>query len=529
MGGLKRIARRTALAAAMLALGGLASAQADDQKIIRAVMHSGLRVLDPIVTTAYIARNHGYMIFDTLLAVNDKFEVTPQMVKDWSVSDDKLTYSFTLRDGLKWHDGAPVTSEDCIASIRRWGARDGMGQKLMDFTKDIVATDEKSFKLILKEPYGLVLQSLAKPSSNVPFMMPKRLAMTSPNEQIPEQIGSGPFKFVAAEFQPGNKVVYVKNPDYIPRAEPASWAAGAKVVKVDRVEWINITDQQTAANALINGEIDFFEQPPIDLLALLEKESTVKVDNLNTLGFVGMARMNFLHPPFDNVKVRQAVLYAVNQEDYLEAQIGNSEYYKVCQALFVCGTPFASGAGVPPLKPDLAKAKQLLKESGYDGTPVVVMQPTDLAIVASLAPVTVQAMRSIGMKVDMQSMDWQTLVARRAKQEPVAQGGWNMFHTTWVNADMLTPVQNVGVNARGKDGGFFGWPQDAQIEKLRDDFVRASDPAKQKEIADAIQKRAYELVMYIPTGQYYQPSAYRTNLAGFLKAPVPLFWNVDKR
>jgi peptide/nickel transport system substrate-binding protein len=526
----RRGVRWTAMAAVAAAafMATAPGARADDPKLLKAVMGTPARILDPIFTTAYGSRNHGYMVFDTLFAIDDKFEVKPQMVKDWTVSDDKLTYTFTLRDGLKFHDGAPVTSEDCIASIKRWGAVDGMGQKLLDFTKEMVAVNDKTFKLILKEPYGLVLQSLGKPSSNVPFMMPKRLAMTDPHEQIKEQIGSGPFKFVASEFAPDTKIVYVKNTDYVPRSEPPNWASGGKVVKVDRVEHLNITDTQTIANALINGEIDYVEQPPHDLLPVLQKESKIKIDNYNTLGFSGMVRMNQLYPPFDNPKVRQAVLYAVNQEDYLEAQIGNAEYYKVCQAMFVCGTPLATDAGAPPLKPDLAKAKAMLKESGYDGTPVVVMQPTDISILASLAPVTVQAMRTIGMKVDMQSMDWQTLVGRRAKQDPPAQGGWNMFHTTWVNADMLTPVQNLGVNARGKTGGWFGWPKDDEVEKLRDQFVRATDPAKQKEIAAAIQKKAYEDVLYIPTGMYFQPLAYRTSLVGVLKGPAPFFWNIEK-
>jgi peptide/nickel transport system substrate-binding protein len=529
MDDVKRWVGWTAATLAVAAVLGLsAPAGAQDQKVLKAVMGTPARILDPIFTTAYAARNHGYMIFDTLFAVNDKFEVQPQMVKEWSVSPDQLTYSFTLRDGLKWHDGGPVTSEDCIASIKRWGAKDGMGQKLLDFTKELVAVDDKTFTLVLKEPYGLVLASLGKPSSNVPFMMPKRIAMTDPNQQIKEQIGSGPFKFVESEFAPDTKIVYVKNTDYIPRAEPPNWASGGKIVKVDRVEHLNITDAQTISNALINGELDYYEQPTIDLLAVLQKEPKVKIDNYNPLGFSGMVRMNQLYPPFDNPKVRQAVLYAVNQEDYQEAQIGNAEYYKLCAAMFICGTPLATDEGAPPAKPDLEKAKQMLKESGYDGTTVVVMQPTDIPILASLAPVTVQAMRAIGMKVDMQSMDWQTLVGRRARQDPPAQGGWNMFHTTWVNADMLTPVQNLGVVARGKDGGWFGWPKSEEIEKLRDAFVRA-DPAKQKEIAAAIQKKAYEDVLYIPTGMYYQPLAYRTNLVGVLKAPAPLFWNIDKQ
>src|SRR5476649_681277 len=251
-------------------------------KTITAVMHSDLRIIDPIFTTAYITRDHGYMVYDTLLATDSSFKIQPQMA-DWKVSDDKLTYTFTLRDGLKWHDGPPVTAEDCVASLKRWGKNDSMGQKLMDFTASIEATDEKTITLKLKEPYGLVLESIGKPSSLVPFMMPKRLAETPPGKSIPEQIGSGPFKLEQAEIKTGVKVVYEKNTDYVPRKEPPSWTSGAKVVKVDRVEWITMADAQTAVNALQSGDIDFLEAPPTDLYPVLKADKNLKLETLNKL------------------------------------------------------------------------------------------------------------------------------------------------------------------------------------------------------------------------------------------------------
>src|SRR6201993_1792624 len=258
----------------------ISQAKAADKKTITAVMHSDLRIIDPGFTTAYITRDHGYMVYDTLIATDSNFKVQPQMA-DWTISDDKLVYTFTLRDGLKWHDGAPVTAEDCVASLKRWGKVDNMGQKLMDFTASIEAADAKTIVLKLKEPCGLVLESIAKPSSYVPCMMPKRLAGTPAGQQMAEQIGSGPFKFVKAEFQPGVKAVYEKNPDYLPRKEPANWTSGGKVVKVDRVEWITMADAQTAVNALQSGDIDFMEAPPFDLLPVLEANQDLKIETLN--------------------------------------------------------------------------------------------------------------------------------------------------------------------------------------------------------------------------------------------------------
>ncbi|MEH2596702.1 ABC-type transport system substrate-binding protein [Bradyrhizobium sp. AZCC 1577] len=326
-----------ALSAALTSLGPTSQATAASKKTITAVMHSDLRVIDPGFTTAYITRDHGYMVYDTLLATDSNFKVQPQMA-DWKVSDDKLTYTFTLRDGLKWHDGTPVTAEDCVASLKRWGKNDNMGQKLMDFTASIEPIDAKSFALKLKEPYGLVLESIGKPSSYTPFMMPKRLAETPAGQQIKEQVGSGPFKFVQAEFQPGVKAVYEKNADYVPRKEPPSWTAGGKVVKVDRVEWITMPDAQTAVNALQSGDIDFMENLPFDLLPVLEANKELKVDVLNKFGFQTLGRMNFLYPPFDNVKVRRAAFLAMKQKDVLDALVGNPKYQKICGALFVCNT-----------------------------------------------------------------------------------------------------------------------------------------------------------------------------------------------
>lgn len=521
-----------ALALPALVATALAPSVASAETTLKAVMHSGLRVLDPIITTAYITRNHGYLIYDTLFAQDEKFQIKPQMVKSWTVSPDKLTYTFTLRDGLKWHDGQPVTSEDCIASIKRWGSRDTMGQKLMEYTKEMKAVDAKTFQLVLKSPYGLVLDTLGKPSSNVPFMMPKRFADTPGTKALgpSEQIGSGPFRFVESEFQPGVKSVYVKNKDYAARTEAPSWASGAKAVKVDRVEWVNMPDHQTAINALINGEIDYMESPPHDLYPLLQGAPNVKMHVINKYGLQGMLRFNHLHPPFNNPKIRQAVAVAVNQEDYMKAWISDAKFRRTCFAMFVCGTPLASEAGSDGLlRGNIEKGKQLLKDAGYDGTTVVLMHPTDVATIASYPLVTAQALRKMGMKVDVQAMDWQTLVSRRGKQEPPAQGGWNMFHTNWVAQDVMNPIVNAGINSKGAKGGWFGWPQDEQIEDMRDAFARETDPARQKKIAADIQKRAYETHAYLPLGEYTAAIAFRDRLSGILDGPVPYFWNVEKK
>src|SRR3979490_511615 len=523
--------RAFSVALPVLALSAALTSQAFAAgKTITAVMHSDLRVIDPLFTTAYITRDHGYMVYDTLLATDSNFKIQPQMA-DWKVSDDKLTYTFTLRDGLKWHDGAPVTAEDCVASLKRWGRSDNMGQKLMDFTASIEATDAKTITLKLKEPYGLVVESIGKPSSYVPFMMPKRMAETPAGQQIKEQIGSGPFKFVQAEFQPGVKGGYGKKTAYVPRKERASWASGGKVVKVDRVEWLTMPDTQTAANALQSGDIDFMEQPSFDLLPVLAANKTLKVEILNKLGFQTLGRMNFLYPPFDNLKVRQAALKAINQKDVLDALVGNPEYYKVCGAFFVCGTPLATEQGSDTLIKGggMAEAKKLLAESGHDGTPIVIMAPGDVVTLKAQPIVAAQLLREAGFKVDLQATDWQTVVTRRASQKPPKEGGWNMFFTNWVGADVVNPIANFSIGGRGTKGGWFGWAEDAKIEQLKDAYARSSSPEEQKKIAADIQKEAYDQVIYVPLGQYLAPSVWRKSLTGVLDGPAtPIFWNIDK-
>src|SRR5262249_48204482 len=288
------------------------------------------------------------------------------------LSADKLTYTMTLRDGLSWHDGKPVTAEDCVVSIKRWAQKDTMGQKMMSFVKDLTVVDAKTFKIVLKEQTGLVLPDLGKPSSNVPFMMPKRVADTPVSEQISDFTGSGPFVFKKDEWKPGDKTVYIKNAQYKPRAEPASGLAGGKVVKVDRVEWRAISDHQTAINALLAGEIDYIEAPPHDLLPLGLADANVKLFDWNPWGNQYAFRPNWLHKPFDDPRVRQALLYAFNQEDFLKAAVGDATYYKLCKSYYPCGTPFSSEKGMDGLlTSNVQKAQELLKAAGYDGTPIV--------------------------------------------------------------------------------------------------------------------------------------------------------------
>ncbi|WP_417694650.1 ABC transporter substrate-binding protein [Roseibium sp.] len=516
------------IAGALLSGTGLATSAQAEEKVITAVMHSGLRVIDPVITTAHIVRNHAYMLYDVLIAVDENFTPQPQMAS-WAVSDDKLTYTFTLRDGLLFHDGAAVTAADAEASLKRWGVKDSGGQLIFDVTDTLTATDEKTLVWTLKEPYPPLIDTLAKQSALPPFIMPASVAATPATESISSFIGSGPFKFVEDEYQPGVSVTYEKFDEYVPREEPASWMAGGKVVYVDKVKWVTMPDSQTSINALLSGEVDYMEQVPVDLLPILDSSDEVVSELRDPLGYQSIGRMNFLYPPFDDVKIRKAAMMAISQQDIMGTLVGNPDYYKICGAVFGCGTPLEDETGAETLinGGDVEGAKKLLAESDYDGTPVVLMQPTDVPSISAQPIVAAQALRDAGFTVDMQPMDWQTLVGRRASQSKPSEGGWNIFFTNWGVPEINSPLINPMLNGRGNDA-WFGWPTDDALEALRKDFIKAETLDEQVAVAKLIQAHAMDVVNYIPVGQYLVPQARSTKIVDMLPSPVPVFWNVKK-
>jgi peptide/nickel transport system substrate-binding protein len=493
---------------------------------LRFVPHADLRVLDVTRYTGYITnRTNGYLVYDTLFSLDANGRVRPQMVEKYTTSGDGRKWTFTLRDGLRFHDGQPVTAEDCVVSLRRWSHRDPLGQFFMAATERLQAVDKKTFALELGKPFGLVLEALAKPSAVVPFILPARIAATPEEDMIKEAIGSGPYKFVKDEWQPGNQVVYVRNPDYVPRNEPPSGAAGGKHVYIDRVIWRYIPDPATAAAALEAGEVDGWEQPPLDYVPRVERNPNINIVVYDPVGNQGWIRPNHLQPPFNNKKARQALVRMADQERYLQAAVGQAKYYRTSGAYFVSKSEYGMNAGAPP-KVDFEHARQLMKEAGYDGRPIVVLDPTNIAMLHAVSLVTGELLQKIGCTVDIQAMDWGTLVGRRAKKGPVAEGGWNILHTWWSAADMASPALNPGV-AGVCDKAFFGWYCSEQMEKLRRDWVGLTNPAKRKQLAEEIQKFAYDDVPYALWGEFVTPAAYRKSVRGLLQFAAPLLWNIS--
>jgi len=505
------------------------SAQAQDAgKVLRMVPEADLKILDPIWTTAFITRSHGYMVYDTLYGVDVNGKVHPQMAERHSVSADGKVWTITLREGLQFHDGAPVTAEDVVASLSRWGQKDGLGQKMFALLDKIEAVDAMTFRMSFRTPFGMVLEALSKPSAVPPFIMPKRVAQTPADQQINDTTGSGPFIFKKDEYRPGEKVVYVKNAKYVPRSEEPSGTAGGKRVYVDRMEWIILKDAQTQVNALSKGEIDIIQWVPTEQYTALKENPDVELENALPKGSFAV-HLNHHIPPFDNPKIARAALMAVDQEALMRAQIVHKGLYQPCASIFPCGSQYAStNTGYFTGKPQFQKAKALLEEAGYDGKPIVLLYPADFAVINKFPPVMAQLLKQAGFKVDMQSMDWPTLVSRRAKKDPVDKGGWNMFITGWGIADNMNPLFWAPMTGNGEKG-WFGWTKDDRLEDLKREFMLTTDEAKRKELAEAIQLQVYQTGILAPLGENRPLTAVRKGVTGLLKSPVNVFWNIKKQ
>ncbi|BBK43618.1 ABC transporter substrate-binding protein [Allostella vacuolata] len=525
--------RLAIMLAAGLAAAGAGPAMAQQPKTLRVTMHADVRQLDPFWTTQTIAGIHGNMIYDTLFSTDDKLQPQPQMVEKWTVSEDRKTYVFTLRDGLKFHDGTPVTGKDVVASMKRWGVRDGAGKQLMSFTDAITATGDKTFEWKLKEPYGLVIDTLAKQGTSLPFVMREKEALVDPFQQITEMVGSGPFTFKRDEWVPGSKTVYAKFQGYVPRKEPPSGHAGGKVVKVDRVEFLWMADPQTAQSALVAGEIDYLENPQLDFLPMLESTPGIKLETHPAQGTMGLIQLNHLHPPFNNVKARQALLHIINPQDFLDTIAADKKLQKLCYSYYGCGVPMESDAGAEPYKArkDLAKAEQLMKEAGYKGEPITILHATDHQYINPANLVMIQQLRRASfLKLDVQAMDWGTVVSRRAKKEPPAQGGWNIFITGTTVLSSSNPVTNtwIGMNCERAN---VGWPCNAGVEATRRAWGLAPDLAARKALAVDLSKQLYEQVPFVPFAQWVNPVAYRSDkISGVITTPsIPPMWNIERK
>jgi peptide/nickel transport system substrate-binding protein len=534
----RRVNRRAALrlaagAGALAASARLvapALAQGAAARTLRFVPQANLANFDPVWGTQFVVRNAAALVWDTLYGFDDKLVPQPQMVEAEQVSADGLVWTFRLRSGLKFHDGEPVRAKDAVASLARWAVRDPMGQMIIALQQELTALDDRTFKWVLKKPYPRLLTALGKNSPPVAFIMPERIARTDPFKQISDYVGSGPMRFVKAEWVPGASAVFERFADYVPRDEPASWLAGGKRMLVDRIEWIVMPDQATSSAALQNGEIDWWEDPITDLVPLLRKHPNIRVDIKDPLGDIGTFRMNWLHPPFNDVRARRAILMAMSQADYMRAVVGEDErLWKPMPGYFTPGTPLYNEEGGEILtgKRDIDGARRLLAQSGYAGEPITCLISQDVANNKAMGDVTVDLLKRLGMTVDLAAIDWGTVGARRALKTPPRQGGWHMFHSWHAGAGCVNPATYIGLRANG-DKAWFGWPKDDKTEAEIAAWFAAKTLDDEKAAARRINRAALDAVVYAPTGFFLSHTAWRKNITGIAQGPLPFFWGVAK-
>ncbi|WP_420103794.1 ABC transporter substrate-binding protein [Bosea sp. (in: a-proteobacteria)] len=516
-----------ALGAAGPFLAQTALAQQASATLMKFAPQANLSALDPIWTTATVTNNHAYYIFDMLYGADENLKPQPQMAEGHQVSADGLLWRITLRDGLMFHDGSPVKAADCAASLKRWTQRDAYGQLLGRAAESFGAADDRTIEIKLKRPFPRLLECLAK-TDQPPVIMPERLAKTDANTQVSEMIGSGPYKFVAADYVSGSRVAYEKFDGYKPRSEPPSRNAGGKVAHFKRIEWTILPDPATAAAALTRGEIDWWERPLADLQPMLASSPDIRQEVIDKAGRGAIMRLNHLHPPFNNPKVRAAVRMAVKQEDYMRATQGDdTSLWQTCRSLWFRGTPYYAGEAEDLMPQSLEKAKAALKESGYNGEKVVIINPTDFPDIGPLGEVTFELLKQLGMNVEMAASDWGTVVQRRSSREPVEKGGWSMFHTTGSAISWGDPAQSSIIRGQGEKG-WFGWWKSDKAEELAEAWLYAPDEATQKEKAKELNRLALTEVATIPLGQFLSRTAYRKSLTGVLPGTAPYPWGVKR-
>ena len=523
--------RRAFLAAAstVLSLPRVALAQPAGARTLVFVPQANLTSLDPIWTTATVTRNYAYMVFDTLYGTDDQLNPRPQMAEGHQTDDGGKRWTIKLRDGLLFHDGETVRAKDCVASLLRWMKRDSFGQSIAAIMDSLDAPDDRTLVFRLQRPFPPLLMALAKTQPSPAVIMPERVAATDAFKQITEVVGSGPFRFLADEYVPGSKVAFAKFDKYKPRDDEPSSLAGAKIVHVDRVEWQILPEAATAASALQSGEVDWLEMPLTDLLPVLRRDKGVKIGRLDPYGLYPVLRFNQLQGPTKERGIRQAIMAAIDPREVMQAIMGDDvQAYRAPVGAFLAGTPYENQAGMERLGPKPAATVQaLLKSAGYNGERIVVMHPTDQPFYDAMTQVVVAALKTNGMNIDDQAMDWGTVVQRRGKKDPLDQGGWSLFCTSFPALDYTNPLSAPGLRGNGQKA-WYGWPDDPKIEALRQQFIDTNDEAARKTICEAIQVEALTEGMYVPLGLYFQSAAWRTNVTGHLKGQPPIFWNVKK-
>lgn len=519
-----------ALAAAAVAAPSVIRAQGTPgaRSVLRFVPQSDLALLDPVFNTALVTRNHAMMVYDQLYGMDETYAPRPQLVEGHVIEDDGRTWRITLREGITFHDGTPIRAADAIASIARWSQADVLGQDIRAITNEMTAISDRVFVIRLKKPFPFLAAALAKPSSFCPVMQ-ERFARLPVSTQVTEIVGSGPFRWAAGDRVAGVRAVYTRFEGYRPRDEPASFLAGGKRAYLDRVEWHTLPDAATAAAALQQGEVDWWDQPTPDLLPLLRRNRNLRVEVKDRSGSMAMIRFNHLQPPFGNPAIRRAFLPGIRQADYMTAVVGEdrSLWNDRC-GFFLPGSPLATEAGLEVMDgaPDYDQVKRNLDAAGYRGERIVFVVPADNAKLNTMSEIAGDMFRRSGVNLDYQTGDWGTIAARINNRGSLDQGGWSVWCNTIPGIIATSPATQSYLRGPGAKGTY-GWPDLPKIEALRNQFMDAEDPGEQKRLAELAQRQAFKDIPYLPTGAFTLPTAFRSDVTGMLNG-FPIFHNIKK-
>jgi peptide/nickel transport system substrate-binding protein len=520
---------RSAAAAVAGAMSCPSIVQAASARTLKFVPYADLALLDPL-GSALVTRNHLLMVFETLWALDGNATAQYQMLAGHTVDADQKIWTLTLRDGLLFHDGTPVLGRDVVASLRRWGVKDAFGQALFAATDDLSAPTDKQIVFRLNRPFPLLPQALAKPTNLIAAIMPERLATRPTGTLLTEMVGSGPFRFLPDERVSGARNAYAKFEKYLPRDGVASFCAGPRIANFDRVEWVTMPDPSTQVAALRTGEVDWIEQPVMDLVPSLKADRNLVVEVLETRGLIATLRPNHLYPPFDNPAIRRAALRAISQREFMTAVAGEADASVINDhvGFFAPGSVYASDAGMENFtrETDFAALRKEIMAAGYGGEKVVFLGAADVPRITAIAQVGADMLSKIGLNVDYVSLDWGTIVQRDQRQQPIAEGGWSMYGSMTGGLDWDNPACNPSLRGNGRAASA-GWPTAPKLEAIREQWLRAPDLPTQKALAADMQRQAFIDVPTLPVGLYYQPVAYRNDLAGMMKGLV-LFTGVKR-
>ncbi len=483
---------------------------------VKIVSQASINSLDPVWTSAYVTIAVAQHMFETPFGWDSSLTAQPRMVESWEVSSDNLKYTFTLRDGLLFHDGRQVTAEDAVASINRWLSWSrGTSSMMKSFAVEdpLAVVDEMTFSLQLKEPYGSVISSFGLPHAT-PVIMPKdvvggRIA----SEVVEEWVGSGVYKFDT--WEPGHQVVLDRHASYTPRSEAGDHLVGETVAYIDKLTWLEVPDEETKIAGLETGEWDVVDGAGFDFFKRLKANPDMVIPQYKP-GHRSFFILNGSIPPFSDVKARQAVQAAVDIEQVM-ASLGDRDLWILCPAIYYCGTPLETHVGQEFYnEKNMEKAKQLLADSIYDGSELYMMNPTDYATITPLGFILKPLLEDMGFKVDMPAQDWSSVVANinQAADQWNALTSWGVH---WASGEPISDSVIPGTR-----------PWNAKVPILADlrlQYAETVDPVKQKQLVDQIQLEVYKNVPSIYLGQWFSIYPHLKDIKNFEVKAIPWYAN----